>query len=55
MSENMYGDTSQRPESPLGEPVVTSKNKAEPRIFIESTSDGQCHRNCISYSKRSIC
>ena len=34
MSENMYGDTSQRPESPLGEPVVTSKNKAEPKGYL---------------------
>ena len=29
MSENMYGDSSQRPESPLGEPVVTAKKKSE--------------------------
>ena len=34
MSENMYGDSSQRPESPLGEPVVTSKKKSEDKGYL---------------------
>ena len=34
MSENMYGDSSQRPESPLGEPVVTAKKKSESKGYL---------------------
>ena len=34
MSKNMYGDSSQRPESPLGEPVVTPKNKSEDKGYL---------------------
>ena len=34
MSENMYGDSSQRPESPLGEPVVTSKKKSDDKGYL---------------------
>ena len=34
MSEDMYGDSSQSPESTLGEPVVTAKKKAQSKGYL---------------------
>ena len=46
MSENMYGDSSQRPESPLGEPVVTAKKKSESKGYLLREQDHKQATNC---------